>query len=104
MNEGKLVPRAKKGLFMGYLDGVKGYRIWCPESRKCIISRDVTFNEQSLQNKGDQAQAQGGDSNRLELEVESSKRNHTNGRNDDPNPERSGGTEPATCEQESGSD
>ena len=27
INEGKLEPRAKKGVFLGYGDGVKGYRI-----------------------------------------------------------------------------
>nr|KYP47564.1 Retrovirus-related Pol polyprotein from transposon TNT 1-94 [Cajanus cajan] len=27
VNEGKLEPRSRKGLFMGYGDGVKGYRI-----------------------------------------------------------------------------
>jgi len=27
VNEGKLVPRSRKGLFMGYGDGVKGYKI-----------------------------------------------------------------------------
>lgn len=48
VNEGKLVPRAKKGYFVGYPSGVKGFRIWCPEEKKCIISRDVTFQENDL--------------------------------------------------------
>ncbi|XP_073133855.1 uncharacterized protein [Henckelia pumila] len=43
--EGKLIPRAKKGIFLGYPTGAKGYRIWLLEDMKCIISRDVIFNE-----------------------------------------------------------
>ena len=30
INEGKLKPRARKGVFAGYGDGVKGYKIWSP--------------------------------------------------------------------------
>ena len=35
---------------MGYPDGVKGYKIWCTDLRppKCIISKDVIFNEDEL--------------------------------------------------------
>ena len=46
--EGKLEPRAKKGIFVGYGRGVKGFRIWSPSKGKVILSRDVTFNEKSL--------------------------------------------------------
>lgn len=48
MNEGKLEPRAKKGLFVGYPEGVKWYRIWSEEKKKCIISKDVKFHESEL--------------------------------------------------------
>ena len=44
-------PRAKKALFMGITSGVKGYCLWCPETRKVIFSRDVTFDESTLTNK-----------------------------------------------------
>ena len=39
--------RARKCIFLRYADGVKGYRLWCPDSKfsKFLISRDVTFNE-----------------------------------------------------------
>ncbi|KAG6419453.1 hypothetical protein SASPL_121675 [Salvia splendens] len=46
-----LDPRAKKALFMGFSAGVKGYRLWCLESKKTIVSRDVTFDESSMLNK-----------------------------------------------------
>lgn len=48
VNEGKLEPRAKKGCFLGYGDGVKGYRIWSPSERRVILSRDVTFDENTM--------------------------------------------------------
>ncbi|KAH9750670.1 hypothetical protein KPL71_013960 [Citrus sinensis] len=41
INQGKLNAKALKGFFVGYPDGVKGYRVWCGEQRECIISRDV---------------------------------------------------------------
>ena len=47
MNEDKLEPRARKCIFFGYANGVKGYRLWCLDSKfsKFLINRDVTFNE-----------------------------------------------------------
>ncbi|KAH9802591.1 Integrase catalytic domain-containing protein [Citrus sinensis] len=53
VRQGKLAPRALKGVFVGYLEGVKGYKIRCTDLNppKCIISRDVIFNEDELVNK-----------------------------------------------------
>ncbi|GJS37167.1 retrovirus-related pol polyprotein from transposon TNT 1-94 [Tanacetum coccineum] len=48
VSEGKLDPRGEKGIFIGYGDGVKGYRIWSPSERRVILSRDVTFDEDYL--------------------------------------------------------
>ena len=48
VNEGKLEPRAKKAIFVGYVDGVKGYKLWCLSLLKFIVSRDVTFDESSI--------------------------------------------------------
>ena len=45
VREGKLEPKAKKGIFMGCADGVKGFRIWSSSERKFIMSRDVIFDE-----------------------------------------------------------
>jgi hypothetical protein len=41
----KLEPSGKKGIFMGYSDSSKAYRIYIPEKHKIEVSRDITFNE-----------------------------------------------------------
>ena len=46
----KLDPKSRKLIFVGYGDGVKGYRLWNPTVHKIIINKDVTFNELSLSN------------------------------------------------------
>ncbi|KAH9736371.1 hypothetical protein KPL71_018077 [Citrus sinensis] len=48
INQGKLEARALKGVFVGYPEGVKGYKIWCKDQGKCIVSRDVMFHESVL--------------------------------------------------------
>ena len=45
VTESKLDLRAKKAVFMGFSEGVKAFRLWNPESKKIILSRDVTFDE-----------------------------------------------------------
>lgn len=42
---GKFDPRGKRGIFLGYADTNKGYRIWSNDGKKVIISRDVRFIE-----------------------------------------------------------
>jgi len=39
-----------KCFFLGYGDGVKGYRLWCKDAKppKVIVSRDVTFDEMAI--------------------------------------------------------
>ncbi|KAE8673308.1 hypothetical protein F3Y22_tig00111794pilonHSYRG00058 [Hibiscus syriacus] len=49
----KLDPKSRKCKFLGYANGVKGYRLWDPTARKVIISRDVIFVEDKLQRKED---------------------------------------------------
>jgi hypothetical protein len=41
----KLEPSGKKGIFIGYSDSSKAYRIYIPKQHKIEVSRDVTFNE-----------------------------------------------------------
>ncbi|MCI37074.1 hypothetical protein A2U01_0058298, partial [Trifolium medium] len=43
----KLDARAVKFVFIGYLEGVKGYKLWKMEhgGSTFIVSRDVTFDE-----------------------------------------------------------
>ena len=41
VRQGKLDARAVKGVFVGYPDGVKGYKVWCREANKCLIRKDV---------------------------------------------------------------
>lgn len=45
MDQGKLKPRAKRGIFMGYPQGVKCYMIWNLEGKKIVVSRNVSFYE-----------------------------------------------------------
>ncbi|KAI9176928.1 hypothetical protein LWI28_008828 [Acer negundo] len=48
VNESKMDPRANKAVFVGFSEGVKGFRLWNSESKKIILSRDVTFDESAM--------------------------------------------------------
>ena len=41
----KLDPSGKNGIFMGYSESSKDYRIYFPGYKKIDINRDVTFDE-----------------------------------------------------------
>ncbi|CAN1785707.1 Retrovirus-related Pol polyprotein from transposon TNT 1-94 [Linum perenne] len=41
----KFQPRARKGVFIGYTPGIKGYRVYDLNSHKVFVSRDVSFYE-----------------------------------------------------------
>ena len=41
--------KSRKYVFLGYADGVKGYRLWDPTAHKVVISRDVIFAEDKMQ-------------------------------------------------------
>ncbi|KAH9660266.1 hypothetical protein KPL70_024153 [Citrus sinensis] len=77
ISQGKLAPRALKGVFIGYPEGVKGFKVWCTDLNppRCIVSRDIVFNEGGLIQDSEAAVDENEKSrseDRLELEVESS--------------------------------
>ena len=41
----KLDNKIQKCIFIGYKDGVKGYKVWNPVTRKIVYNRDVVFKE-----------------------------------------------------------
>ena len=45
VKESKLDPRVKKSLFMSITGVIKGYRLWCPVTKKIIFNKYVTFDE-----------------------------------------------------------
>lgn len=45
VDERKLEPRTKKGLFMGYEDGVNGYGVWSPSEKRVVMNMNVVFDE-----------------------------------------------------------
>ena len=49
----KLGASGKKGIFVGYSENTKGYRIYVASQREVVISHDVTFDEDMTLNKVD---------------------------------------------------
>ena len=56
----KLDPKAFKGIFVGYPDGCKGYKIFVPETRRMYRSRDVKFLERSFRVESNKVGEQSG--------------------------------------------
>ncbi|GJS34884.1 retrovirus-related pol polyprotein from transposon TNT 1-94 [Tanacetum coccineum] len=69
--QGKLEPRAIKCVLLGYLEGVKGYRLYRldGESPKIVTSKNVVFNE-SVMYKDTLKDSGAGDKSIEELQVE----------------------------------
>ncbi|GKB59915.1 retrovirus-related pol polyprotein from transposon TNT 1-94 [Tanacetum coccineum] len=47
----KLDPKSRKCLFLRYADEVKRYRLWDPTAHKVVVSRDVVFMDDKIQEK-----------------------------------------------------
>jgi hypothetical protein len=39
------IKKGEKCIFIGYKDGVKGYNLWNPETKKIVYSWDVVFRQ-----------------------------------------------------------
>jgi hypothetical protein len=52
----KLEPSGKKGIFVGYCEVSKAFRIYIPGHRHIEISRDVTFDEEATLKKSRRCQ------------------------------------------------
>ena len=48
IKEDKLNPLAKKFVLLGVKRNLKGYKLWDSENKKILLSRYVTFDEDSL--------------------------------------------------------
>ena len=44
--KGKFEPRSKEGIFIGYPEHAKGYRVWIPAEKKAVVSRDIRFSNE----------------------------------------------------------
>lgn len=93
INRSKLSPRARKGIFMGYCEDSRSYRVYDPEHRKINIIRNVKFDEKvkgSILVEGNLSETQG-DLQRLPYAeiiddtntTESSDERHENHRSED---------------------
>ncbi|GFU27522.1 retrovirus-related Pol polyprotein from transposon TNT 1-94 [Trichonephila clavipes] len=49
---GKLDPKAKKGILVGFALGTRGYRVWIPEDSKVIETSNVRFQKPQQSNGG----------------------------------------------------
>lgn len=67
----KLDARSQKAIFMGYSTQSKGYKLWDPQTRRMIVSRDVTFRESIRKSAGtEECTIESGDSSNREGESE----------------------------------
>jgi hypothetical protein len=67
----KLEPSRKKGIFVGYYEVSKAFRIYIPGHRHIEISRDVTFDEEAALKKSQDDRVREGSSQSCSLEIQS---------------------------------
>jgi hypothetical protein len=71
-NRSKLDKKVEKCIFIGYKDGVKGYKLWNQETKKNVYSRDVVFREVKDVSKQEFLQTQD-EPEKIELELDDEK-------------------------------
>ena len=71
MRNGKLEPRARKAVFLGFKRGVKGYKLWDYEDWKIVLSRNVTFDESSMVKTSSSQQVESGQTKGISQRVKS---------------------------------
>ncbi|KAH9743695.1 hypothetical protein KPL70_003390 [Citrus sinensis] len=108
INQGKLEPKAVKGYFIGYPEGVKGYKIWCIDGKpsRTLISQDVVFDEEPMLHQKVETELTTPDTNEVKehnFEVESSEEKKTIERDSKPLAEEVIGEEPVSYNQAMGS-
>lgn len=89
----KLDPKSRKCRFLGYADGVKGYRLWDPTAHKVVISRDVIFVEDRLQRGkvDDSTEKEKPETTQIQVEEEFEQdSSEAEPAHEEPEPERSG--------------
>ena len=75
VKQGKLDARVANCVFIGYPKEVKGYKLWKlkPGETRCIISRDVTFDESRMAMLSKELKDNSSSSESTKFEVEHSK-------------------------------
>ena len=54
----KFSPRGKMGFFVGFPPGIKGYRVYSPDTKKIVIIRDVLYWDESFTAESNKANLQ----------------------------------------------
>jgi len=61
----------RKGVFVEFRKGIKGYKIWDLKDKKFILSRDATFDEDSMMKPMDSQLVNSKMTNKISQQVES---------------------------------